>query len=84
MLPHQELAYLAPQAAGNTWYPYSFLTPIEQNEPGISFGLQAIAEMLAQVEAAGIAAEKTIIGGFSQGACLVSEFVARNANATAG
>lgn len=78
VLHHEGLAYLAPQAAGNTWYLYSFLSPIEQNEPGLSSGLQAIAEVLAEVEAAGIPTEKVIIGGFSQGACLASEFVARN------
>jgi predicted esterase len=84
LLPREELAYLAPQAAGNTWYPYSFLNPIEQNEPGLSSGLQALGEVLAQVEAAGIPAEKVVIGGFSQGACLASEFVARNARRYGG
>lgn len=79
LLPHPEMAYLAPQAAGNTWYPYSFLAPIPQNEPGLSSGLQVVAEVVAYVEAAGIPAEKIIIGGFSQGACLASEFMARNA-----
>ena len=84
VLHHEDLAYLAPQAAGNTWYPYSFLNPIEQNEPGLSSGLQAIGEVLAQVEAAGIPAEKVVIGGFSQGACLASEFVARHARRYGG
>ena len=84
VLHHKDLAYLAPQAAGNTWYPYSFLSPIEQNEPGLSSGLQAIADVLAQVEAAGIPAEKVIIGGFSQGACLASEFAARHARQYGG
>lgn len=83
-LHHEALAYLAPQAAGNTWYPYSFLNPIEQNEPGLSSGLQVLADLLAQLEAAGIPAEKVIIGGFSQGACLASEFVARNARRYGG
>jgi predicted esterase len=78
VLYHKDLAYLAPQASGNTWYPYSFLNPIEQNEPGLSSGLQAIGDVLAKVEVAGIPAEKIIISGFSQGACLASEFVARN------
>ena len=78
VLPHADMAYLAPQAQGNTWYPYSFLSPIAQNEPGISSGLQAVADVIAQAEAAGIATDKIIIGGFSQGACLASEFVVRN------
>jgi glyoxalase family protein len=84
VLHHETLAYLAPQAAGQTWYPYSFLNPIEQNEPGLTSGLQLLADLLAQVEAAGIPAEKVIIGGFSQGACLASEFVARNARRYGG
>lgn len=76
-LPHPEMAYLAPQAAGHTWYPLSFLAPIPQNEPGISSGLQVVADLIAHVEAAGIPAARIVLGGFSQGACLASEFVAR-------
>lgn len=83
-LAHPDLAYLAPQAAGNTWYPHSFLTPLAQNEPYLSSALQRIGEVVAQVEAAGISAEQIILGGFSQGACLASEFVARNARRYGG
>ena len=83
-LRHPEFAYLAPDAAGNTWYPYSFLSPIEMNEPGISSGLQALADLLATVEAAGIPPERTMLLGFSQGACLALEFVARNARRHGG
>jgi predicted esterase len=83
-LRHPEFAYLAPDASGNTWYPYSFLSPLEMNEPGITSGLQAIADLLATVEAAGIPAERTILLGFSQGACLALEFVARNARRYGG
>jgi len=83
-LHHPDLAYLAPQAEGNTWYPYSFLMPLEQNEPYLDSALQRIAEVLAQVEAAGIPVERVIIGGFSQGACLAAEFVARNARRYGG
>jgi predicted esterase len=79
VLSHTDYAYLAPQARGNTWYPLSFLAPIPQNEPGITSGLQAVADAVAAVEAAGIPAEKIVLGGFSQGACLASEFVARHA-----
>lgn len=78
VLHHPEFAYLAPQAGGNTWYPYSFLAPIPQNEPGISSGLQALAELIQQIEDSGITADRIVIAGFSQGACLASEFVARN------
>jgi predicted esterase len=77
-------AYLAPQAAGNTWYPFSFLSPIEQNEPGISSGLATIADVLATIERAGIPAERTMLVGFSQGACLSLEFTARAARRYAG
>jgi predicted esterase len=84
VLNHPDLAYLAPQASGNTWYPYSFLAPIAQNEPGITSGLRAVAEAVATIEAASIPAEKIIIGGFSQGACLASEFVARHARRYGG
>ncbi len=77
-------AYLAPQAAGNTWYPYSFLAPLARNEPGPSSGLAAITNVLAQVAQAGIPLERTMLLGFSQGACLALEFVARNARRYGG
>ncbi len=84
VLPHPEMAYLAPQAQGNTWYPQSFLALMPQNEPWLSSALQALADAVATVEAAGIPAERLILGGFSQGACLASEFVARNARRYGG
>ena len=77
-------AYLAPQAAGNTWYPNSFLAPIPSNEPGLSSGLAAIAAVLARVAAAGIPPERTMLLGFSQGACLALEFTASNARRYGG
>ncbi|MBI5928606.1 MAG: dienelactone hydrolase family protein [Chloroflexi bacterium] len=77
-------AYLAPQAAGYTWYPYSFLAPIDQNEPGLSSALQVISDLLAEIEAAGIPAERTMILGFSQGACLTLEYTARHARRYGG
>jgi len=72
------VAYLAPQAANFTWYPNSFLMPIPSNEPGLSSGLAVIEDVLAHVLAAGIPAEKVMLLGFSQGACLSLEFVARH------
>src|SRR5258708_18080406 len=71
------LAYLAPQAAGCSWYPYGFMAPLEQNEPGLSSGLAVIGELLAELASAGIGAERTILLGFSRGACLALEFAAR-------
>jgi len=83
-LKQPDFVYLAPQAAGNSWYPNSFLVPIASNEPGISSGLASIASILAQVEEAAIPLERTMILGFSQGACLALEFVARNARRYGG
>jgi phospholipase/carboxylesterase len=75
---HDGVAYLAPQAAGHEWYPQSFLAPVEANEPGRSSGLGAIADIVDNANDAGIPRDRVLIGGFSQGACLASEFVARN------
>jgi predicted esterase len=71
--------YLAPQAAGHAWYPYSFLAPIERNEPWLTESLAQVGETVDGAVRRGIAREKIVIAGFSQGACLASEFVARNA-----
>lgn len=73
------VAWLAPQAAGNTWYPLSFLAPVEANEPALSSALRRLGEVIDIVEQAGIAAERIMLAGFSQGACLTLEHVARNA-----
>jgi predicted esterase len=72
------VAYLAPQAAGHTWYPNSFLAPIEQNEPWLSSALGRIATILKTADDAGIPSTRVVVCGFSQGACLATEFVARN------
>jgi predicted esterase len=77
-------AYLAPQAAGHQWYPNSFLAPIASNEPGLSSGLAVLAALLEQIAAAGIPPERTLLLGFSQGACLTLEFVARHARRYGG
>jgi predicted esterase len=76
--------YLAPQAAGYSWYPNSFMASIGSNEPELSSGLAIIASVLEQLAGAGIPAERTILLGFSQGACLSLEFVARNARRYGG
>lgn len=83
-LPQEGLTYLAPQAANYTWYPYSFLNPMAQNEPYLSSALRRIAALVAEVSAAGIPVERIVLGGFSQGACLASEFTARNAQRYGG
>lgn len=76
--------YLAPQAANYTWYPYSFMAPIENNEPDMSSGLQMIADIFQDLESNGIPPQKIILLGFSQGACLAIEFAARNARRYGG
>ena len=78
------VAFLAPQAAGGTWYPYGFMSPIERNEPGITSGMRAIERVLAQIAAAGVPPERTLLLGFSQGACLATEFAARHARRYGG
>ena len=78
------VAFVAPQASGGTWYPYGFMSPMERNEPGIGSGMRTIARVLAAVESAGVPAERTILLGFSQGACLATEFAARHARRYGG
>ncbi|HEY8997981.1 MAG TPA: dienelactone hydrolase family protein [Edaphobacter sp.] len=72
------IAYLAPQAANHTWYPYSFLAQRQQNEPWLSSALDKVKSTVQTALDAGLPAEKIVIGGFSQGACLSTEFVAAN------
>ena len=79
-----ELAYLAPQAAGNTWYPNSFLAPIAENEPWLTSALRKVESTLQMANAAGITTDRIVIAGFSQGACLGTEFVARHPQRYAG
>jgi phospholipase/carboxylesterase len=73
-----ETALIAPQAAGNTWYPNSFLAPLDQNEPWLNSAIAKVVNCVEQCLAAGLGKEHIAIIGFSQGACLASEFVARN------
>lgn len=77
-LGRPDLAYLAPQAAGLAWYPNRFLMPAASNEPWLSSALAKVGAVLAQIQAAGLPAERTFLLGFSQGACLALEYAARN------
>jgi phospholipase/carboxylesterase len=77
-------ALLAPQAAGNTWYPYSFLAPRSQNEPFLSSALARVQAALTLAVDAGIPPERIALCGFSQGACLATEFVGRHPRRYAG
>ena len=74
-----DVAYAAPQAADNTWYPHSFLVPISQNEPGITSGLGVIGQLIEAFGEDGIPPNRIAIMGFSQGACLSLEYAARHA-----
>ncbi len=78
MLPREHCAFAVPQASGNSWYPQSFLRPRAENEPHLSSALAVIDRLVLQFEAEGIPAERVLLLGFSQGACLSCEYAARN------
>jgi predicted esterase len=78
VLDRPEFAYLAPAASGGTWYPYSFMSPREQNEPGITSGLSVIESLVSDLMARGFESQSIMLLGFSQGACLTSEFSIRH------
>ncbi len=78
------VAYLAPQAAGHTWYPNRFFAPIPSNEPGVSSALSVLADIEARVLKEGVSPDAVFLLGFSQGACLVLEYAARNARRFGG
>jgi len=77
-LPRTGMAYLAPQAAGNTWYPNRFLAPIASNEPWLTSALAAIDDVVQVAGASGISPERVVLLGFSQGACLALEYAIRH------
>jgi predicted esterase len=75
-----DVAYVAPEAEGHTWYPHSFLAPMERNEPGLSSGLRLLSSLLDDLERGGMPSHRVALVGFSQGACLALEFAARHAH----
>jgi phospholipase/carboxylesterase len=79
-----DIAYLAPQASGHAWYPQSFLAPLEQNEPYLSRSLATVAATLNHLAKEGLAADRVVLLGFSQGGCLALEFAARHARRYGG
>jgi phospholipase/carboxylesterase len=79
-----DFALLAPQASNFTWYPYSFLMKPSENEPWLSSAVDLIASLVDDVKKTGISSENIFFAGFSQGACLTLEFVARNAQQWGG
>ena len=74
---HDGVHYVAPQAQRGTWYPNRFVAPIERNQPHLDSALSHLERAVSEARSGGLPAEKVILVGFSQGACLVSEFVAR-------
>lgn len=77
-LPHPAFTYVAPAAAGNTWYPYSFMAETSANEPGISSGLAVLDALVHRIAEGGVPHSRIILAGFSQGACLASEYAVRH------
>ena len=75
----RDIAYLAPEAPRGSWYPYSFLAPLEQNEPHLSDALATVGAAFAQLAREGFTLDRVALIGFSQGGCLALEYVARNA-----
>jgi len=87
LLPRLErpgLTYLAPAAAGRTWYPYSFMADIASNEPALSSALGMLDALVARIESAGVPRARIVMLGFSQGACLTAEFAVRHASRFGG
>jgi predicted esterase len=83
-LGHATVTYLAPAAANRTWYPYSFMADVSKNEPYLSSALSVLAALVSEVESAGVARDHIVMLGFSQGACLTTEFAMRNASRFGG
>jgi len=79
VLAQPDVAYLAPQAPGATWYPYSFLEPLARNEPALSHALATVDRILAGLSEQGFAPDRVVLLGFSQGGCLALEYAARHA-----
>jgi phospholipase/carboxylesterase len=75
---------LAPQATNHTWYPYSFLMPHKANEPWLSSALENVHAVMDEVVKAGVKKEHIYFAGFSQGACLMLEYLARHADGYGG
>lgn len=80
----EDFALVAPQAENRTWYPYSFLAPIEENEPFLSNSLKTISKIVTGLEENGITKENIYFLGFSQGACLALDYTTRNATRYGG
>jgi len=80
----EDVALFAPQATNNSWYPYSFIAPVKDNQPALDSALAVIKDLVADIERAGIPQEQIYFVGFSQGACLTLEYITRNAGKYGG
>ena len=80
----KDTAIFAPQANRHSWYPTSFIEPVEANQPALDSALEQIGNLVQEIIAAGIPTEQIYFLGFSQGACLTLEYVSRNARKYAG
>ncbi|KUY30403.1 alpha/beta hydrolase [Elizabethkingia ursingii] len=80
----KDYALIAPQATNQTWYPYSFMAPVTENEPWLSSAIDILEETVKTIQGKGIGPENIYFFGFSQGACLTLEFLARNAQRFGG
>lgn len=74
----QGCSAFAPQAAGHSWYPQSFLAPIQANQPYLDSALQRIETLVTDLLKHGIPSQRVVLLGFSQGACLTLEYSARH------
>jgi len=79
-----DAALFAPQATNNSWYPYSFMAPVKENQPALDSALGMIKELVSEIENAGIPQDQIYFVGFSQGACLTLEYISRNAGKYGG
>jgi predicted esterase len=79
-----DFAYIAPAAKDNSWYPYSFLEPVEKNEPYLSHALEVLDDLIEELVGKGVPKRHIVLAGFSQGACLVAEYAVRHAGRYGG
>ncbi len=77
-------AVIAPRASGNSWYPHRFLDPVETNAPWLDSAFSAVDRAVQSAVAVGIATERIVLAGFSQGACLTLEYAARTPRSYGG
>ena len=80
----EDVAILAPEATNNSWYPYSFMAPVDQNQPALDSALEIVDSLVQEVQKSGMGSEQIFFAGFSQGACLTLEYTARHARRYGG